>query len=117
TKLLVISHPDPDMLRELQKLQESCETLVSDNESELRQWIAAAEVVLYRGISGKTLTASDLWQQAGTARWVHSLAAGVEHLLSSGLRSSDIQLTNSRGVFKRSLAEFAVLGILFHYKR
>jgi phosphoglycerate dehydrogenase-like enzyme len=41
----------------------------------------------------------------------------VEHLLASGLSSGDIQLTNARGVFKRSLAEFAVLGILFHYKR
>jgi phosphoglycerate dehydrogenase-like enzyme len=116
-KLLVISHPDPEMMSELQQLQDSCETLVSDNESELRKWIPAAQVVLYRGVSGRSLSLSDLWQQAKAVRWVHSLSAGVEHLLSSGLSSSDVQLTNARGVFKRSLAEFAVLGILFHYKR
>jgi phosphoglycerate dehydrogenase-like enzyme len=105
------------MMCELQKLQDSSEIFVSDNESELRKWIPAAEVVLYRGVSGKSLSLSDLWQQAKAVRWVHSLSAGVEHLLSSGLSASDVQLTNARGVFKRSLAEFAVLGILFHYKR
>jgi hypothetical protein len=62
-KLLVISNPDPDMMRELQKLEDSCEIFVSDNESELRQWIPTAEVVLYRGLSGKSLSLSDLWQQ------------------------------------------------------
>ncbi len=116
-KLLVISNPDPDMMRELQKLEDSCEIFVSDNESELRQWIPTAEVVLYRGLSGKSLSLSDLWQQTRAVRWVHSFWAGVEHLLASGLSSSDVHLTNARGVFKRSLAEFAVLGILFHYKR
>jgi phosphoglycerate dehydrogenase-like enzyme len=117
TKLLVISHPDPEMLRELGKLQDSSEIFVSDNERELSDWIPRAEVILYSGTPGKSLNLPDLWQQAKAARWVHSLAAGVEHLLSSGLSASDVQLTNARGVFKRSLAEFAVLGILFHYKR
>jgi phosphoglycerate dehydrogenase-like enzyme len=116
-KLLVISQPDPDMMRELQKLEDSCEIFVSAQQAELLEWIPAAEVVLYRGVSGNSLSLSDLWPQTKALRWVHSLSAGVEHLLSSGLRSGDVQLTNARGVFKRSLAEFAVLGILFHYKR
>lgn len=116
-KLLVISQPDPDMMRALQKLEDSCEIFVSDNEADLLKWIPAAEVVLYRGASGKSLSSSNLWTQTRTVRWVHSLSAGVEHLLASGLSSGEVQLTNARGVFKRSLAEFAVLGILFHYKR
>ena len=50
-------------------------------------------------------------------RWVHSLSAGVEKMLFPALIESDVPVTNARGVFKRSLAEFAVLGILFHYKK
>jgi phosphoglycerate dehydrogenase-like enzyme len=48
---------------------------------------------------------------------VHSLTAGVEKILFPALIDSPVPLTNSRGVYKRSLAEFAVLGILYHYKR
>jgi phosphoglycerate dehydrogenase-like enzyme len=33
------------------------------------------------------------------------------------LVESDVPLTNARGVFKRPLAEFVALGILFHFKR
>jgi phosphoglycerate dehydrogenase-like enzyme len=50
-------------------------------------------------------------------RWVHSLSAGVEKVLFPEFIASDVPLTNARGVFKRSLAEFAVLGMLYHSKR
>ena len=50
-------------------------------------------------------------------RWAHSLSAGVEGILFPALIRSSVPLTNARGVFKRPLAEFAMLGILFHYKR
>jgi phosphoglycerate dehydrogenase-like enzyme len=33
------------------------------------------------------------------------------------LIESDVPVTNARGIFKRSLAEFALLGILFHTKK
>jgi phosphoglycerate dehydrogenase-like enzyme len=50
-------------------------------------------------------------------KWVHSLSAGVEKMLFPALIESDVPVTNARGVFKRSLAEFVVLGMLFHYKK
>jgi phosphoglycerate dehydrogenase-like enzyme len=45
------------------------------------------------------------------------LSAGVENLLFPELVESSIPVTNARGVFKRPLAEFAVLGMLYFYKR
>ena len=50
-------------------------------------------------------------------KWVHSLSAGVEKMLFPALIESPVPVTNARGVFKRSLAEFAVLGILYFSKR
>ena len=55
--------------------------------------------------------------RATALRWIHSTSAGVEKVLFAELVDSDIPVTNARGVYKRSLAEFAVLGILFHTKK
>jgi phosphoglycerate dehydrogenase-like enzyme len=49
-------------------------------------------------------------------RWVHSRAAGLDHLLFPELVASDIPLTNGTGVFSRSLGEFALAAILYFAK-
>jgi phosphoglycerate dehydrogenase-like enzyme len=116
-KLLAISPPNPRILESLAPLQEWSEVSVSNDPATLPGLAAAAEVILYSGFAGKSLDFSAVWKYAGAVRWVHSLTAGVEKLLSSALAQSDVPLTNARGVYKRSLAEFAVLGMLFHYKR
>jgi phosphoglycerate dehydrogenase-like enzyme len=48
--------------------------------------------------------------------WVHSSAAGLDHLLSPTLVAHPAVLTNSRGVFSRSLAEF-VLAAILHFAK
>lgn len=46
------------------------------------------------------------------AKWVHSLSAGVDTILGGELsKRSDIVLTNAKGAFSQSLAEFAMLGL------
>jgi phosphoglycerate dehydrogenase-like enzyme len=57
-----------------------------------------------------------LFNTCPRARWVHSLTAGVESVLFPALIDSPIPLTNSRGVFSRSLAEFAVAAMLYFAK-
>jgi phosphoglycerate dehydrogenase-like enzyme len=57
-----------------------------------------------------------IWPLAKKLRWIHSMSAGVEQILFPELVNSDIPLTNARGVFKRSLAEFALLGMLYFAK-
>jgi phosphoglycerate dehydrogenase-like enzyme len=48
--------------------------------------------------------------------WVHSRSAGVEALVSPALAASKAVLTNGRGVFSLSLAEF-VIGALLYFTR
>ena len=59
----------------------------------------------------------ELWPLARKVRWIHSLSAGVEKMLFPELAESPVPMTNAKGVFKRSLAEFAVLGMLYFSKR
>ncbi len=90
---------------------------ISNDETELEKLAPSAEVILYSGLTGKAVNFPQLWKHAQNVRWVHSLSAGVEKLLFPDLITSHVPVTNARGVFKRSLAEFAVLGMLYHFKK
>lgn len=57
-------------------------------------------------------------QHAPNTRWVHSLWAGVDGLLSSHLRArEDVLLTNAKHAFNESLGEYAMLGMLYFAKQ
>jgi phosphoglycerate dehydrogenase-like enzyme len=59
---------------------------------------------------------ADLLGQASGLRWIHARSAGIDHLMSPALHSSQALVTNGRGVFSASLAEFALAGILHFWK-
>lgn len=56
------------------------------------------------------------WPSADVLRWLHIASAGVDKLLFPGLVSSDVVLTNSRGIFEDSIAEY-VLGIILAFAK
>jgi phosphoglycerate dehydrogenase-like enzyme len=117
TNLLVISAPEPALLRILEPLRATSDVFISDEQAEVERLAAGAEVMLVTGSARKSISLPTVWPHAQGVRWVHSLSAGVEKLMFPALAQSSVPLTNARGVYKRSLAEFAVLGVLFHYKR
>jgi phosphoglycerate dehydrogenase-like enzyme len=116
-KLLVISPTDHYALRNLEPLRVRSEMSISNEQAELERLAPYAEVILFCGLSGAEVDFRKVFLAAGSLRWIHSTSAGIEKLLFPELIASDIPVTNARGVYKRSLAEFAVLGILFHTKR
>jgi phosphoglycerate dehydrogenase-like enzyme len=75
-----------------------------------------ADVILYSGFVGGT-SFKQIWDKAKQVKWVHSLSAGVESALIPDFVNSPVPLTNARGVFAPSLAEFVVMGMLYFYKR
>jgi len=116
TNLLVIAPPDHHGLDLLEPLRALADIFASNDQAELERLAPQAEVILVTGLSAP-IDVPSLWRHAQSIRWIHSLSAGVEKLLFPELIESAVPLTNARGVFKRSLAEFAVLGILFHTKK
>jgi phosphoglycerate dehydrogenase-like enzyme len=117
TTLLVISRPDHYALRGLDQLRGLSRIYVSDDQAELEKLAAEAEVILVTGTTGASVNLPAVWKRARAVRWMHSMATGVDKLIFPELADSAIPLTNARGAFKRSLAEFAVMGILFHTKK
>ncbi|KAK9866561.1 hypothetical protein WJX84_010448 [Apatococcus fuscideae] len=50
----------------------------------------------------------ELWPKLSNVKWIHSCSAGVESLLWPDLIKSDVAVTNARGAFSHSLAEWAI---------
>jgi phosphoglycerate dehydrogenase-like enzyme len=115
--LLVISPPDHYALRSLGKLRDEADIYVSNSEAELEALVGPAEVILVSSAAAKSVNLVELWKRAKSVRWMHSLSTGVENILFPELVESDVPLSNARGIYKRPLAEFAVMGLLFHFKK
>jgi phosphoglycerate dehydrogenase-like enzyme len=113
-KLVVIDKPGASHLKVLDTLPSSVHVVVSAQTSLLRESVQEADVILNGIPDGHLLR--DIFTYATRLRWVHSLSAGVEKILFPELVASPAILTNARGVFKRSLAEFVVGAVLYFAK-
>ncbi len=116
-KTLVNCPSDASFLHMLDPIRDRAEFMIGSDPAFVREHTPEAEVILVSGMTGKALSLREIWPLAKNVRWVHSLSAGVENLLFPELIESPVPVTNARGVFKRSLAEFAVLGVLYFYKQ
>lgn len=56
------------------------------------------------------------WAAADALEWIHVAAAGVDSLLFDDLRTSEVVVTNARGVFDRPIAEFVLASLLARVK-
>jgi phosphoglycerate dehydrogenase-like enzyme len=57
-----------------------------------------------------------VFAMAPNVRWVHSRSAGLDGLLFPALVEGPVVLTNAKGVYSESLAEFVIAGALFFAK-
>jgi phosphoglycerate dehydrogenase-like enzyme len=115
--LLVICPVGHYALRYLDALADAANIDIGETVEFAREHGPAADVLLYSGLGGHIVPFAEVWQYTPSVKWVHSLSAGVEKFMVPAFIESPVPLTNARGVYKRSLAEFAILGILFFYKR
>lgn len=113
-KLIVVSDPAAPVLRLLARLPEEVSITVGETPEAFSEAAAEAQVLLGREARRETLQA--VFRLAPHLEWVHSLSAGVNEYLFPELVESRVPLTNSRGVFSRSLAEFALGAALFFAK-
>lgn len=91
------------------------ETHIVTGDSEQAFATAPPPDVLFLGF-GQGGLAQRLWDRAQHAKWVHSLAAGLENVLFPALVESPAPMTNSKGIFARSLGEFTIAAALFFAK-
>ena len=114
TRLLVIAPPDFAPLGLLRAEAPDVVLSIGTTADDLRGDAARADAVLLAPRYGSLLT--DLWRELGNARWIHTLAAGVEQLPFDLLQRSSVVVTNSRGLYADALGEFAIAAMLWFAK-
>ncbi|MGH9585194.1 MAG: D-2-hydroxyacid dehydrogenase [Bryobacteraceae bacterium] len=114
-EVLAVCPPDHYVLRKLEAIRDLANVSAGADQAAIERFAPRAEVIIYSSLTG-SLPFAEVWSRARNLRWLHSLSAGVEKLLTPEVVESPVPITNARGVFKRPLAEFAVLGMLYFYK-
>ncbi len=113
--LLVLANPTTRSLRLFDRLPEHTNIAVGEVPEAFENLVDDAEVVMVTAGLGGLL--QQIWPRLKKLRWVHSGAAGVEHILFPELVNSPVPLTNAKGIFAPSLGEFAAAAILFFAKQ
>ena len=114
--VVAVLPPDHYVLRNFEPLNQLANVHVGADQDFLARYVPEGDVILYSGFIGG-MPFRQIWQHVKKVKWVHSLSAGVESALIPEFVNSPVPLTNARGVFAPSLAEFVLLGMLYFYKR
>ncbi len=96
------------------ELPEGVEAVFVSDDDGLRKHLPQADILL-----GWNFRADDLqrwWSNAHSLKWIHWCGAGVDAALFPALVNSEVTLTNSRGIFNRAMAEYALGYMLFSVK-
>ncbi len=80
----------------------------------LAEGVAVADAVFAWRSNGVSLP--DAWPKVGNLRWVQAASAGVDWILFPELIESEVILTNARGIFDRSIAEY-VIGLMLVFAK
>ncbi|WP_031498459.1 D-2-hydroxyacid dehydrogenase [Bryobacter aggregatus] len=114
-KLLVIAEPGGRYLSLLPKLGDKVQYEVTKDPARVEELAADADVIL-TGMGAPTPTVNAAIGKAQKLRWLHSLSAGVDHLMATSLRESHIPVTNAKGAYSQSLGEYCIAAMLFFAK-
>lgn len=107
--ITVLSDPAVAYPSDLGELPDQVDVRTAD-EASFADAVDGAHVVLMWDFFSGALR--EVWPRAGSVRWVHVAAAGVDTLLFDELVDSEVVVTNARGVFDRPIAEFVLASIL-----
>ncbi|HWR52080.1 MAG TPA: D-2-hydroxyacid dehydrogenase [Bryobacteraceae bacterium] len=110
TTLLVLAHADDPELPLLKELPSDVRVVTVDRVEALSGAALDADIILAWWAPRPLLEAA--FAQTRNLKWVHSASTGVDTVLFPALIESPVPLTNARGAFSASLAEFTVLAML-----
>jgi phosphoglycerate dehydrogenase-like enzyme len=89
---------------------ELAEVRFADDAAALGKALTGADALFYFKASKEPL--QQVWEHAGRLRWIQTASDGLDGLLFPELVASGVTVTNGRGVFDESIAEWTIGAIL-----
>jgi phosphoglycerate dehydrogenase-like enzyme len=112
--VVVLGNPTSEHLKQLERLPDSAHVVATADEAHAIEKAPDADVIVCD--MGKAALLKKILPNAKKLRWIHSVSAGVESLISPEMLAHPAILTNGRGAYKRSLAEFVIAGAMYFAK-
>jgi phosphoglycerate dehydrogenase-like enzyme len=113
--VLFLCPPASEFLTVLKPLPPGTKIIVGNTpEAFSKEALAEAKVVLFNGSLGPIL--QKIYPDLPNVEWLHCLSAGLDAVLTPEMVQIPTPLTNSRGIYARSLSEFALAGMLYFAK-
>ncbi|MFO7994710.1 MAG: D-2-hydroxyacid dehydrogenase [Marinobacter sp.] len=100
--------PGMDALRARAEVRFACD------EPTLRETLPGTDVMMVTDFRTEALAAA--WPSADKLKWIHATSAGVDALMFPDLIEGDVVVTNARGIFDRTIAEYVLCTILMFAK-
>ncbi|CAN5653290.1 D-2-hydroxyacid dehydrogenase [soil metagenome] len=115
TRVLVLTEPDPELPPPpLNLLPDDVEVVPIDSAPTAGQLAGASVLYIW---DHRFSDLGPLLQRSDELRWVHAASVGVNRLICPELADRPaVTLTNSRGVFDTSIAEWVLAAVLAHVK-
>lgn len=98
----------------LEPLFEMAKVRHADDLTSLRGALKDANVLMVTDF--RTGLLDEAWDYAQRLEWIHATSAGVDAVLIDPVRASEIPVTNARGIFDRTIAEYVVGAITLFAK-
>ncbi len=90
------------------------EVRFASDEQSLRETLPGTQVMMVTDFRTEALEAA--WGEADRLEWIHATSAGVDALMFPGLIEGPVTVTNARGIFDRSIAEYVLCTMLMFNK-
>eukprot|EP00041_Stephanoeca_diplocostata_P025518 m.669336 g.669336 ORF g.669336 m.669336 type:complete len:326 (-) comp22762_c1_seq4:490-1467(-) len=116
-----IANPAGDVMKVLPTI-DGVEYIVGTTTEELAKSgkLDQVTVVCFVAQDASVSVISDLWSRVPNCKWVHSFTAGIDALgpfINEHLLNSPVPLTNGKGAFSDSLAEWVMTSVLHFNKQ
>lgn len=112
--VLFLSDPTAQVLRLLDELPDDTTIVTGTSPEAFAGAAAEADIIVNRNLPLELFR--EVFSMAPQVRWVHSFSAGVNNSLCEEFVHSTVPLTNGRGAFSRTLAEFAI-GVTLYFAK
>ncbi len=110
----VLTAPDEPEPPGMDALRARAEVRFACDEQTLKDTLPGTDIMMVTDFRTEALEAA--WDSADRLQWIHATSAGVDALMFPALIEGDVVVTNARGIFDRTIAEYVLCTILMFAK-
>lgn len=110
----VLTAPGENAPPGIEEVEARAEVRFASDEQTLRDTLPGTDVMMVTDFRTAALEAA--WPAADRLQWIHATSAGVDALMFPALIDSEVTVTNARGIFDRSIAEYVACTMLMFAK-